>query len=127
MQFPIIFAVIIAIYIFVVRPKLRQYHAITGIIDKTDARAKTTWRRAVVRLSGYKTFVLASLAAIIPQIPPILEELNSFKDWHLFFDAGTAQKLSAVLAAMTAVTHVYGLVAAAKIVPVDATKPTPSD
>jgi len=124
MQFPIILAVILVIYIFIVRPKLKQYRTITGIIDAVDAGGSPAWRQIIARLSGYKTFLLASLSAIVPQLPSILEELNSFTGWHLFLDDGAAQKISAVLAAMTAITHVYGLVSAAKVVPVEAAEPS---
>ncbi|MCI0601135.1 MAG: hypothetical protein L0Y50_00705 [Beijerinckiaceae bacterium] len=127
MQFPIIIAVILVIYIFIVRPKLKQYRAITGIIDTIDTSGLPVWRRFMARLSGYKTFILASLSAIVPQLPPILEELNSFTDWHLFLDGGAAQKISAVLAALTAISHVYGLVTAAKIVPIGASDPAPTE
>ncbi|MCI0467855.1 MAG: hypothetical protein L0Y57_12760 [Beijerinckiaceae bacterium] len=120
MWFLITFAILSALYVFIVRPKIKEYHAVSGILDKIDEAGASAWRKFLARLSGYKTVNLAAAAAILPQLPPILDELNNFTGWHLFLDEGTAQKIAAVLAALTAITHVYGLVAAAKIVPVEA-------
>jgi hypothetical protein len=60
---------------------------------------------------------------MMPQLPAILNEISGFTGWHVFVSSGTADKIAAVLAAATAVTHVYGLVSAAKMVPVN---PMPS-
>ncbi|MGI8569128.1 MAG: hypothetical protein ACR2KT_08720 [Methylocella sp.] len=60
------------------------------------------------------------LAAIFPQLPAILDEINSFAGWNVFLSSGNADKIAAGLAAATAFTHVYGLVAAAKMVPITA-------
>ena len=56
---------------------------------------------------------------MMPQLPPIMDEINSFTGWNVFLDSGVAEKTAAVLAAATAVTHVYGLVSAAKMIPVN--------
>jgi hypothetical protein len=110
MHYFVIPALIAIIYIFIVRPKIKQYRAVSGIIEKADAAGASLWRKFLARLSGFKTVVLGLLAAIMPQLPPILDEINGFTGWHVFLDSGAADKTAAVLAAATAVTHVYGLV-----------------
>ncbi|MGH6794453.1 MAG: hypothetical protein ACREDD_09030 [Methylocella sp.] len=118
MHYFVIPALIAIICIFVVRPKIKQYRAVSGIIEKADAAGASIWGKLTARLSGFKTVILGSLAAIFPQFPAILEEINSFTGWNVFMAPSTAVKVAAGLAAATAVTHVYGLVAAAKMVPV---------
>ncbi len=118
MHYLIIPALIAIIYIFVVRPKIKQYRAVTGIIAKADAQGYSAWHSFRARLSGLKTVILGSLAAMMPQLPPILEEISGFTGWHAFLSQGAADKTAAVLAAATAITHVYGLVQAANIVPI---------
>jgi hypothetical protein len=119
MPYFVIPALIAIIYIFIVRPKIKQYRAVSEIIEKADAAGASIWGKFCARLSGFKTVILGSLAAMMPQLPPIMDEINSFTGWHVFLDSGVAEKTAAVLAAATAVTHVYGLVSAAKMIPVD--------
>jgi hypothetical protein len=119
MPYFVIPAFVAIIYIFIVRPKIKQYRAVSGIIEKADAAGASLWRKSLARLSGLKTVILGSLAAVTPQLPPILDEINGFTGWHVFLDSGVADKTAAVLAAATAVTHVYGLVSAAKMIPVN--------
>ena len=119
MHYFVIPALIAIIYVFVVRPKIKQYRAVSGIIEKTDAAGASIWGKSLARLSGFKTVILGSLAAMMPQLPPIMDEINGFTGWHVFLDSGVADKTAAVLAAATAVTHVYGLVSAARMIPVN--------
>ena len=119
MHYFVIPALVAIIYIFIVRPKIKQYRAVSGIIEKADAAGASLWKKFLARLSGFKTVILGSLAAMMPQLPPIMDEINSFTGWHVFLDSGVAEKTAAVLAAATAVTHVYGLVSAAKMTPVN--------
>jgi hypothetical protein len=119
MPYFVIPALIAIIYIFIVRPKIKQYRAVSGIIAKADAAGASIWGKFLARLSGFKTVILGSLAAIMPQLPLIMEEINGYTGWHVFLAQGVAEKTAAVLAAATAVTHVYGLVSAAKMIPVD--------
>ena len=119
MPYFVIPALIAIIYIFIVRPKIKQYRAVSGILEKADAAGASIWGKSLARLSGFKTVILGSLAAMMPQLPPIMDEINSFTGWHVFLDSGVAEKTAAVLAAATAVTHVYGLVSAAKMIPVN--------
>jgi len=119
MPYFVIPALIAIIYIFIVRPKIKQYRAVSGIIAKADAAGASIWGKFLARLSGFKTVILGSLAAIMPQLPLIMEEINGYTGWHVFLDPGVAEKTAAILAAATAVTHVYGLVSAAKMIPVD--------
>jgi hypothetical protein len=119
MHYFVIPALIAIIYVFIVRPKIKQYRAVSGIIEKADAAGASLWGKFLARLSGFKTVILGSLAAMTPQLPPILEEINEFTGWHVFLDSGLADKTAAVLAAATAVTHVYGLVSAARMIPVN--------
>jgi hypothetical protein len=119
MLYFVIPALIAIIYIFIVRPKIKQFRAVSGIIEKADAAGASIWGKFLARLSGFKTVILGSLAAMMPQLPPIMDEINSFTGWNVFLDSGVAEKTAAVLAAATAVTHVYGLVSAAKMIPVN--------
>ncbi|MGH6812872.1 MAG: hypothetical protein ACREDM_11210 [Methylocella sp.] len=123
MQYFVIPALIAIIYIFIVRPKIKQYRAVSGIIDMADAAGVSIWEKFLARLSGLKTVILGSLAAIFPQLPAILDEINGYTGWNVFMASSTADKVAAGLAAATAVTHVYGLVAAAKMMPI--TPPAP--
>jgi hypothetical protein len=124
MPYFVIPALIAIIYIFIVRPKIKQYRAVSGIIEKADAAGASIWGKFLARLSGFKTVILGSLAAMMPQLPPTMDEINSFTGWNVFLDSGITEKTAAVLAAATAVTHVYGLVSAAKMIPVN-TLPAP--
>jgi hypothetical protein len=119
MPYLVIPALVAIIYIFIVRPKIKQYRAVSGIIEKADAAGASIWRKFLARLSGLKTVILGSLAALMPQLPAILDEVSGFTGWHVFLNSGVADKIAAVLAAATAVTHVYGLVSAAKMSPVN--------
>ncbi len=119
MPYLVIPALVVIIYIFIVRPKIKQYRAVSGIIEKADAAGASIGRKFLARISGLKTVILGSLAALIPQLPPILDEVSGFTGWHVFLDSAAADKIAAVLAAATAITHVYGLVSAAKMTPVD--------
>ena len=119
MPYFVIPALIAIIYFFIVRPKIKQYRVVSGILEKADAAGASIWGKFLARLSGFKTVILGLLAAIVPQLPPILDEINGFTGWHVFLDSGVADRTAAVLAAATAVTHVYGLVSAAKMVPVN--------
>jgi len=113
MPYFVIPALIAIIYIFIVRPKIKQYRAVSGIIEKADAAGASIWGKFLARLSGFKTVIFGSLAAMMLQLPPIMDEINSFTGWNVFLET------AAVLAAATAVTHVYGLVSAAKMIPVN--------
>ena len=124
MRYFVVPVLIAIIYIFIVRPKIKQYRAVSGIIEKADAAGASIWGKFVARLSGVKTVILGSLAAIFPQLPPILDEISSFTGWNVFLASGTADKIAAGLAAATAVTHVYGLVSAAKMIPADPMPPS---
>ena len=119
MPYFVIPALIAIIYIFVVRPKIKQYRAVSGIIEKADAAGASLWKKFLARLSGFKTVILGMLAAMMPLLPATLNEISGFTGWHVFLAPGTCDKIAAVLAAATAVTHVYGLVSAAKMIPVD--------
>ncbi len=119
MHYFVIPALIAIIYIFIVRPKIKQFRAVSGIIEKADAAGASLWRKFLARLSGFKTAILGLLAAMMPQLPPVLGEISGFTSWNVFLSQGAADKIAAVLAATTAVTHVYGLVSAAKMIPAD--------
>ena len=119
MRYFVIPALVAIIYIFIVRPKIRQYRAVSGILEKADAAGYSWLASLSARLSGLKTVILGFLAAVFPQLPAILDEVNGFTGWHVFLDSGVADKTAAVFAAATAVTHVYGLVSAAKMIPVN--------
>ena len=121
----VILALVAIIYIFIVNPKIKQYRAVSGIIEKADAAGVSLWGKLCARLSGFKTVILGSLAAIFPQFPAILDEINGFTGWNLFMASGTADHVAAGLAAATAITHVYGIVAAAKMAPI-APAPAPT-
>ncbi|HEY8033032.1 MAG TPA: hypothetical protein VIF02_11815 [Methylocella sp.] len=123
----VILALVAITYIFIVRPKIKQYRAVSGIIEKADAAGASLWGKFCARLSGFETVILGSLAAIFPQFPAILDEINGFTGWNLFMASSTADHVAAGLAAATAITHVYGIVAAAKLVPIaPAPAPTPA-
>ena len=98
--------------------------AYTEIYDGgNDVSIKTHGKAKVARISGMAFanlfYGVTQLPAMMPQLPPIMDEINSFTGWHVSFDSGVAEKTAAVLAAATAVTHVYGLVSAAKMIPVN--------
>ena len=55
MHYFVIPALIAIIYIFIVRPKIKQYRAVSGIIEKADAAGASIWGKFLARLSGLKT------------------------------------------------------------------------
>ncbi len=120
MHYFVIPALIAIIYIFIVRPKIKQYRAVSEVIEKADAAGASIWGKFLARLSGFKTVILGSLAAIFPQLPAIMDEISGFTGWNLFMSSSAADKIAGCLAVATAITHVYGLVDAAKMVPVTA-------
>ena len=84
MPYFVIPALIAIIYIFIVRPKIKQYRAVSGIIEKADAAGASIWGKFLARLSGFKTVILGMLAAMMPLLPAILNEISGFTGWHVF-------------------------------------------
>jgi len=123
MHYFVIPTLVAIIYIFIVRPKIKQYRAVSGIIEKADAAGASIWRKFRARMSGLKTVILGSLAAVFPQLPAIFDEINGFTGWHVFLASGTADTIAAGLAAATAITYAYELVSAVNMIPADPPAP----
>lgn len=127
LPFAVVLGGLLAIYFGYVRPRVLQYRTITDVLDTVESLKGPfappwwyrLWARFSARLSGSKTVILGALAALLPQIPPVLDILNGFTGWAVFLDQTTADKIAAGLAAATAITHVWGLVSAAKAIPAD--------
>lgn len=117
----IIPVLVLIIIVFIVIPKIKEFRAVSGVIDK--ARNASIWGKLCASLSGLKTVICGSLAAVFPQLPEILDEAKAYTGWNVFLSQVTADKIAAFLAGATILTHMYGLVSAAKIMPVDQAAP----
>jgi hypothetical protein len=48
MHYFVIPALIAIIYIFIVRPKIKQFRAVSGIIEKADAAGASIWKKLAI-------------------------------------------------------------------------------
>ncbi|WP_395664552.1 hypothetical protein [Methylocella sp.] len=113
--FALVLAAGVAVYMFVIRPKLREFRATAGVAEAASA-ASSGWARLRLRLLGLKTCLFGAAGVLTAALPGALEQLR-LVDFSAFFSADTALKISsAIMLAMT-VTHILGLVDAARIEP----------
>jgi hypothetical protein len=113
----IVVLIFIAIYIWIVRPRIKTYKYIAGILDDIDGGALHGWALVSARFAGVKTIILSSMAGIIPLLPATFDNLQSYTGWSAFFEQATANKIGAACAALSMITHAMGIESAAKSEP----------
>lgn len=125
--FALFTAATLAVYFFVVRPKLKEFRLTAGILDHLDDFALAGWQRVRLRLLGLKTWLLGCLGVLVAALPQLLDgiahvapgalESLHLVDFSAFFAPEIALKISgAIMLAMT-VTHILGLAKAVEIEP----------
>lgn len=102
------------VYLWVIRPKLVEFRIIAGILAKIDADGLSLWQRIKLRLLGTKTTILGMAGVLITALPGLLDELHLI-DFNAFLSSGTALKIGSAIALAMTISHIYGIVAAAKI------------
>jgi hypothetical protein len=107
----------ILVYIFIVRPRIKTYKYVAGVLDTIDGGALKGWPLIKAELAGYKTVIFSALAGVTPVIPNLLDQLHAFTGWATFFEQGTANKVSAICAMLAMITHAVGMESAAKVEP----------
>lgn len=111
---PVLF---ILVYIFIVRPRIKTYRYVAGVLDTVDKPTVGVWEFIKAKFAGYKTIILSSMAGITPMLPSILDEFKDFTGWAAFLEQTTANKVAAVCAMLAMVTHAVGVESAAKVEP----------
>ncbi len=106
----------IAVYLAVIRPQLAQFRATAGILAAIDAAGLARWQAIRLRLLGLKTWFFGCLGILVTVLPAALESLH-LVDWTTFFTPEVALKISGVIMLLMTVTHILGMVTAAKIEP----------
>lgn len=104
------------VYLFVIRPKLRQFRFIGGIFDQIDAAGASRWNKFKLWLLGQKTPISGLIGVFVTTIPGVLEQLHLI-DFSAFVTPDLALKISAVIMLLMSVFHIYGMVTAAMIEP----------
>lgn len=117
MSIIIVFAGFILVYVLIVRPRIKTYKYIAGVLDGVDSRSLKGWALIKAKFAGYKTVVLSSIAGVFPMLPSALDELKDYTGWAAFLEQATANKVAAVCAALAMITHAIGLENAAKAKP----------
>lgn len=106
----------LAVYGFVVSPKLRELRRLAGIFEKLDCAALTGLQKVKLRLFGLKTWLIGVLGVIVAALPTALETLR-LVDYNAFFSADVALKISGAIMLLMTITHIVGVVQAAAIEP----------
>lgn len=107
----------ILVYIFIVRPRIKTYRYVAGVLDDIYNPSVKGWVAISARFAGYKTVILSALAGVVPMLPSLLDGFKDFTGWTAFLEQGTANKISAVCAMLAMVTHAVGIEDAAKVEP----------
>lgn len=105
------------IYLWILRPKLMEFRVVAGILAKIDAQGLSFLQRLGLRLLGMKTTILGMTGVLVSALPGLLEELHQV-DFGAFLSSGAALKITSAITLAMTVTHIYGIVTAAKIDPV---------
>lgn len=114
--FVMLTAVSCIVYIFVIRPKVREFRSIADIRDRLESAELRPFVKFKLRLLGLKTWSVAAAGVFVTALPGMLETLR-LVDFSAFFTPEIALKISGAIMILMSVTHVLGLVAAAKIEP----------
>lgn len=107
----------LGVFFLVVRPNLKKFRATAGINAKIAAAETSLWQRICLRLLGMKTLLTAIAGLIVTVLPNLLADLHEI-DFGAFVGQDIALKISGGIMLLMTVTHVLGMVTAAKIEPV---------
>lgn len=113
----ILLATATTVYFAYIRPRIRAYRYLSGILDQVDWGAGSVWQRVKLAIAGFKTVLVGYAAAGTIAAPAVLDQLHQFTGWAVFFEQDTANKVAAALALVTAITHAWGVESAAKAEP----------
>lgn len=105
------------IYLWILRPKLVEFRLVAGIFSKIDSEGLSLWQRVKLRLLGMKTTILGMVGVLVTALPGLLDELRQV-EFSAFLSSSAALKIASAIALAMTITHIYGIVTAAKIDPV---------
>ncbi len=114
--FALFTAASLAVYLVVIRPKLKEFRLVAGILDKIDEAGLSRWQKFKLRLLGQKTWLSGAVGVFVTVLPGALENLH-LVDFSAFFAEGVALKISGAIMLLMTVTHIFGIVKAAQIEP----------
>jgi len=107
--------------LFFIAPNVVATGKVLG--KKGELAAVSGWAKFKVRLYGWKTLILTSLAGFIELISIVLttDNLNSWSQfaWVTWFDQKTATLISTILIVLAQFTHAHGMLDAARRQPID--------
>ncbi|PNG25517.1 hypothetical protein [Methylocella silvestris] len=106
----------LAVYFLLIRPKLKEFRLIAGILGKIDEAGLSGWEKFKLRLLGQKTWLSGAVGVFVTVLPGALENLH-LVDFSAFFAEGVALKISGAIMLLMTVTHIFGIVKAAQIEP----------
>jgi hypothetical protein len=108
--------VFVALIIFWVAPKFSEYRATLGINDKID-RARTWAKWLALQIQGLKTVIVNTVLPVVAILPELLQNFTGV-DLAPVIGEHWAGKVIVVMAILTTITHIIGLVSSAKAEPV---------
>ncbi|ACK51974.1 hypothetical protein Msil_3064 [Methylocella silvestris BL2] len=114
--FALLTAASLAVYFLFIRPKLKEFRVIAGILDKIDEAGLSGWQKFKLRLLGQKTWLSGAIGVFVTVLPGALDNLH-LVDFSAFFAEEVALKISGAIMLLMTVTHIFGIVRAAQIEP----------
>ncbi len=86
-------AITLAVYVLVIRPKLKEFRVAADIIAKIDAAGVSRWQKLKLWLLGQKTWLAGCVGVLVTVLPGALDGLH-LVDWSAFFAEDVALKIS---------------------------------
>ncbi len=106
----------LGVYFGVIRPKLKEFRTAADILAKIDSAGLTQWQKLKLWSLGQKTWFSGAAGVLVTVLPDALDRLH-LVDFSAFFTQEIALKISGIIMLLMTVTHILGMVTAAKIDP----------
>ncbi len=107
-----------AVYAIIIKPRMDEAYQVLGKAHELNTKSGLAWVWA--KIDGWKTQILTAIVAAfqVLQLLPAetITEIQQLP-WGGLFEANVANKISLVCAFLITITHVTGIVKAAKTVP----------
>jgi hypothetical protein len=101
--FGIITALII-VYIFWIRPKMKEIAAFRGFYEGIEGKEASLWQR----ICGWRTVIIAFVGLALPELVMGLQEFQII-DWSTFFDEAIARRIQAAFMFLGIFTKLSGM------------------
>jgi hypothetical protein len=88
--------VALGLWVWVVRPQLKKYKAIAGVLDEIDTASLTLLGKVKIALIGAWHYIVGVIGGFFEILPNMLPGLKDF-NWGAFFNAETAAKITGVI------------------------------